>query len=391
MPKKTMRGGKFLGEGSYGCALDPAPKCTSPRVLLQDEVEDVGAGQSGQSKQSGQSEQSKQSGQSERSARRKKVVATAPDDMVGKVFWNKKSMQYEWAVSQELAAIDPEQKHFVYPTVRCETTQKAMNRVPGMKQCHQVTAHAMVTYPLLQAPHGGTALSVLIHSQPMTPIALLRSLIPVAEGLKKLGKHGIVHHDLKFDNIVYNPATKECRLIDFGLKIAADKALDSQTNEFMDRDYWLHPTEYRIITHMTQNKWKTMEDSDIRVMMARHLYLYKVRFDTRDPYTLSELLLNGKVFAYCDYEAAYIRYIRAICAQPLQQRAAFMRKFPEKIDIYSLGITLLYLSMHMDMQDMQPAEKLRFYTLIRNMVHPDPRKRIGATSLVREIKAIAKM
>jgi serine/threonine protein kinase len=351
-----MKGGKYLGEGTYGCTMDPAPQCKGPEQSVSHNV---------------------------------KIERAAT---VGKVFTDGKHFREEWETAREIAAIDPKQQYFIYPVTACTTTPKDVRNVEGYGMCRNVsrkypTPDSRGTINMIRLPNGGETMNHLVMHNLVSPTELLRAMLPVFKGVQKLGRHGIVHHDLKFDNILYDSSTKECRIIDFGLKVPMDVAV-SINNKYIHSNYWLHPPEYKMFVTMLNRNWKDMDDADIRTAMARHLSVMRVHFHARDPHNLSDVLLNGKVFAYCDYEQAYLRYMRAMCKRKnISQKMEYIKKHPQKVDVYGLGVTLLYLAMYLDFTKVPAIKEHQYWGMIRNMVHPDPRKRWTITRCLREATA----
>lgn len=358
-----MKGGKFLGEGTYGCSLDPAPKCIGSETFVV-------------------SSKNAKKGQ-------KNEAAT-----VGKVFIGKKYLDEEWDVAKDVAKLDPEQKYFIYPLSRCKTNASAVHKVESQGVCNNVATKfpAKTSKGVLymaKLPNGGEPLDVYIKKHKVSPEELLASLIPVFKGIQKLARNDIVHHDLKFDNILYNHLTNDCRIIDFGLKVAASEAFDIDKNKFLFSNYWLHPTEYKMYVSMYKRQWAPVDDAEARMTMARHLSAYKIRFSSNDPHHLSDIILNGRIFAYCDYEKAYIQYMKQLSKQKTKDKMIeYMSKSPDKIDVFSLGITLVYLSMYLDYSRSSEVTIHKFNELMRSMIHPDPRHRASSAKCMKIIKEI---
>lgn len=361
-----MKGGKFLGEGTYGCSLDPAPKCVGNETyVISSKNPKKGA---------------------------KNVAATAAT--VGKVFIGQKYLDEEWDVAKDVAQLDPQQKYFIYPLSRCKTSAAAVHKVEGQGVCNNVAtkfpakSSKGVLY-MAKLPNGGEPLDAYVKTHKVSPEELLTSLIPVVKGIQKLSRNDIVHHDLKFDNILYNTVTNECRIIDFGLKVAASEAFDINKNKFLFSNYWLHPTEYKMYVSMHKRHWTPVDDAEARMTMARHLSAYKIRFSTNDPYHLSDVILNGRIFAYCEYEKAYIQYMKQLSKQTTSAKMIdYLARSPDKIDVFSLGITLVYLSMYLDYSKTSEVTMHKFYALLRSMIHPDPRYRASSAKCLKTIKDI---
>ena len=74
--------------------------------------------------------------------------------------------------------------------------------------------------------------------------------------LKMLADNGIVHHDMKQQNIVYNPATKRINLIDFGLMTTKSEIVKKAVSSkyYMALHHWSYPFEYKFINKNAYNE-----------------------------------------------------------------------------------------------------------------------------------------
>ena len=349
-----MHGGDYLGEGTYGCTLDPHPACRGNVQFLNSKVQ------------------------------KQQPIAT-----VGKVFVEQKHADEEWNVALMLYKIDPMQSHFIYPTSRCDTTVASVKKAQEKRHCTNMMRTSKKQVKMIMLQNGGIALQEYMMRNMMQPVDLLQSLLPVFHGLVKLSKNGIVHHDMKFDNILYNPVTMQCRAIDFGLMVATKDALTFGGNPYIFSNYWLHPPEYRVLVSMHKHNWKHMDTAEMRQMLSSHLSIYKIRFSPLDSLHISDLILNGKIFSYCDYERSYMLFMKQLYKHKNKEGIiGYMQRFANRIDVYSLGITLLYLTMYMNTTLTTNNVEQQLQSLIRSMIHPDPRKRSTPTKCLRDVLKI---
>ena len=67
--------------------------------------------------------------------------------------------------------------------------------------------------------------------------------------LKMLADNGIVHHDMKQQNIVYDPTTKRINLIDFGLMTTKEAIIKKAASSkyYLAMHHWSYPFEYNFI------------------------------------------------------------------------------------------------------------------------------------------------
>lgn len=99
------------------------------------------------------------------------------------------------------------------------------------KQEYQITRSleiegAIATYDLLPYGNtlamvledfGGVSLDILLRSQKFTLAEFLYLAIAIADALSKIHDNNVIHKDLNPANIVFNPKTKQLKIIDFGI------------------------------------------------------------------------------------------------------------------------------------------------------------------------------
>jgi serine/threonine protein kinase len=315
------KGGKFEGEGSYACTFSPAPKCTG-----QEEV--VG-----------------------NLKKKKKDIA--------KVFHSQHSMEEEWVYSKQMAYV----------------SEKELRKDPTADQCSFLSGNKNTMYPMLKMAHGGVNLDAYFENNLLNMNILVDITISVLKGLRKLAKNRIIHNDLKFNNIVYDPQTGNTRVIDFGLSMKMADAFKPQKNRFLKSKYWLHPPEYRLTQHLGSTP---INRDDARKMFREEYDLLDIYFSDSHPTTLISFITD-KLYSYCDYEALYMKYVMRISKMTGDVKE-YMTKHAAKVDLYSLGISLIHLSLFVTYKS--PRAEARFLEVIKALVHPDPSKRPSIGKLI---------
>lgn len=188
-----MKGGKVLGSGTYGCIFKPALQCK---------------------------------GQDSRKS-----------NFVTKLMMTRNANE-EYEEVQRLVpyikSIPQYKKYFVLDDItKCEPINltkddlEDFNTKCGALKNHQITA-ALVENEIkkgrvlgLELPDGGISVKNFL-AMPTTKkedvvnyLQALKNLI--SEGIRPMNQNGVIHQDVKSDNMVYNPETKELKLIDWGL------------------------------------------------------------------------------------------------------------------------------------------------------------------------------
>lgn len=345
-----MKGGKYLGEGTYGCSLDPAPKCYTDETEI---------------------------------AKGAKITKKLS---IGKVMSKNESFQEEIEIAKALYKIDPKQKYLLYPQTHCYVKYEDTMKVPGASKCDTIRSDALMG--MLKMTNGGITLEDYVKKRHITPYAFIKMMIHIARGVQLLNKKGFVHHDLKFNNILVNPTTRDAKIIDFGLMVKKSN-IYTDGNRYLHSRYWLHPPEYRFFVHLERNDWKTPTAQDIRWLMTEDLRLNDHKFSSGDKVSMRHLLTNVPMFAFCEYENAVMAVFKAIeKRKTVYQKRDYFNGFVSKIDVYSLGISMLYMSTFLDYTGMVKEQYDMFITLLKMMVHPHVGKRWSITKAIKEMEKI---
>jgi serine/threonine protein kinase len=178
---RRTHGGQYIGEGTYGCVFDPALKCKRDKT------------------------------------RRKDTISKLMNVNIAKD---------EYKQKQLLESVNSKQRYFIYPTTLCRpkipfskynhVEQCTLNKLgmPNHKLADQTRG-----IRLLQIPLGGRDLTK-VELTPTNIYPIFKSFINLFDGLMTLHAAGIVHVDVKSDNIVTKNIGHEhwhSRFIDFGL------------------------------------------------------------------------------------------------------------------------------------------------------------------------------
>lgn len=314
----SMKGGAYIAEGSYGCVFDGHLKCLG---------EDKGV-----------------------------APSPAPQETekdILKIFDDDGHLQKEWVFAKSLASIDPDQRYFYYSTSRCVTDIGNIQKMDGIGQC-KLLSSMVKTLPkahrigFLKMPNGGMPMHTAIMHHKLGVGDVLRALLPVLEGIKRLNKAGFLHHDLKYDNILYRHPTKECRIIDFSLVIEKKDAYDRTKNTMMKQAYWVHPPEYGVI-------YSNKRDHKTFLTFLKSCYWQL----TTDKSFLH--LFVDYVWPLPELEEAYLQDVK------------IRKTYVDRIDVYSFGLTVFVYMIHLQLPPSAWPKGLR--ECIRGMTHPNPSKR----------------
>lgn len=357
MVRKTKKkGGEFLGEGTYGCVFRPAPVCASSETPME--------------------------------VKKQVVPQPDPSKTIAKVFHSIEDANDEWAKAYLMAQADPEQKYFLYATSQCETMGTMIHQDTTARKCRNVSAQNLQqSYPVLKMPFGGITISDFIKTNRVLPLAdFLHYMSQVFEGLVLLSKNGLVHQDLKFDNILVNPTEKRASIIDIGLLIRARNAHDPTQNEFLFSGYWLHPPEYRVCDFLLNITNVPLTKETARTLLKNELKILNVKFSSQDKQPLAHLITHW-LYDYCDYDQEYVQFILGLKKYNSAQTAIqSLAKTANTIDVYSVGITMIYLTQFMNPVIFQRSPA--YQNLLQMCLHPNPRRRYTPAQALKHIKLI---
>lgn len=201
-----------IGEGTYGCVHKPSLKCKNKKVNYTDKVSKI---------------------------------------------MTKKHSRTEMKEYDNIANVDKSKKFYLGKPVLCvpeddDSAKRAVN------MCERFRGNFIKDYNLLIINDGGNNLEQYadkMASLPKTPeniekiekfwIEAQRILL----GLKVFNDNGIVHHDLKPQNIVYNEDTNRTNFIDFGLMTDMNTIrIESNLSKYkLGVPHWSFPLEMEFI------------------------------------------------------------------------------------------------------------------------------------------------
>jgi len=325
---KTQEGGKYIYEGSYGCAFNPALPCAK----------------------------------------------TGQRKGMGKLFNNIIDFKTEQKIQKFIKKIDPDYEATVPFYGSCRADLENTRKADQVTKCNIVNEHSVSKKSLnqLMFKFGGTDLDVVMNNIKSANSkynnfnfdTLITSLLPLVKCIVKISKYGYLHSDIKPPNILYNIKNKKLYLIDFGL-LQKQYAL-TQSNSTLSFKYLYYPPEFITIKNLRSG----IRDSE---------RLYNDILENFGFYNY-EVFMDYLVFA--NYEVRVKEFITYAISIPLEQlEKEFLNKYIKTLDIYSLGMSIIefmYIT-HID-NTFNITNKELYDSFIKNilikMIDPDPRYRL---------------
>lgn len=331
-----MDGGKFIGEGSYGCAFKKPIKCAS------DKTSDI-------------------------------TNKSYYQNTIGKVFARNQYAEEEYAHQQLVKTIDPNDEWTVSMKKKC-TVNKFL-KSDEKEDCGLISDSNTQQYTQIIYQDGGKDLDQFAdeayRSKDAVKILKLRAIFqalgPVLRGLRDMNQQGVIHMDLKPGNILFDGT--QLRVIDFGLLTRAKELYTETNRNILEFVYPFYGPEFKLYSLTSTLKGLQKEYSK----NLRHF-----RLDVNQPFGV-------------DVQKQFIeqveRFYSIICFKTenltnKRKCKAEMIKLSDKIDIYSLGATFLDLFTRIEVPF--TMETFIMYQFILKMVNANPYERSDWNTIIHD-------
>lgn len=316
MTSESIKKTKFLYEGPYSCVYYPSHVCN--RVI-------------------------------------ERIKKVDTNDSVGKIILPKQGV-YEWNYAKRLFRLDPLQKHYIYPVEICEIKLEEK-----LNKCKLFEKNKI--YNILKIPHEKESLAntLIKRKEKISLKEFLPKLYYLMEGLNKLHKAKILHHDIKYNNVMYSNG--DYKWIDFGNSIGFKDVFNTAKNGYLYLDYIIHPPEYRYFSRYYYID-KGIESA--KTFSENEWYLLH--------YIISALAIkNIELYKYFYTFEQYQKHIEELFQQlknkTKQEIQNIFTTQVSKIDIYAVGNMLIHIYPYIKSEANEQSKQ--YYNLIQNMIHPN--------------------
>jgi serine/threonine protein kinase len=327
---------KVVGEGSYGCVHEPSLECDKPDINYKNKVSKLLLD---------------------------KFAHTELDEYLG------------------IQRADPENQFFLGVPFHCKPKQTIQNYVSAKKckigkDCtNTVTVKIRPDYDLLIMENGGMNLHDFaknMSEKPATPenrkimenfwIECHRLFL----GLSVFLKENIMHHDLKAQNIVYNPMTNRVAFIDFGLM----RPLDAEKNRILRGEklrnliHWSYPVETMFYDRSLYNsralKIKILEDLNDGLDLIYDLGFLNTILPAK---SIDDVIKRGDI-ATLIYHSTY----DFITETENHKYDEFLDKSIRTFDLYGMCMGLLFVFNNTFHHLKETNSKLDYVELFRHLI-----------------------
>ena len=354
---------KVIGEGAYGCVHKPSLKCKDSKIISD------------------------------------------YNDKISKIMKDEHA-QTEMLEYVGINKIDPDNKYHIKPE-KCspDYTYQMKESVMKCKSGKDIIKEKE-KYKLIVMKYGGPDLKQFfknpIEDTPKNRERISYFWIEAVDLFKAVQlfiKNGMIHHDLKPENIVYDENKHSVKIIDFGLLQKKDNIIQ----ESKDSDYWLSQFHFNFppeLFYYNKDRWdKTHEEEE-----EEEEDLNETRDNTEKRI---DLFFNSK--SREDYLSSvdnFITYVKSEDLHPQLEDSmkedfldfvegknkrmnhdTLLKESIDTIDVYGLGLSLMYVLTHVN-ELMKPTIIKKLHELFMEMVQPDIRFRINTDSALRKYESI---
>lgn len=214
------------------------------------------------------------------------------------------------------------------------------------------------------------------------------------KGLKVFEENGLVHHDLKPQNVVYNELANRMNFIDFGLMASRKKIMDNARKSKYDFAlfHWSFPWEYEFINQKEFNNVVIYPENQTEIIDEIHEEIrekkgkYYEHIKTFFYYNMDRYATVSQYQSDCqEYVAGYGRTLTDNMTEMRYEK--FLEASVKTIDVFGLGITLNYW-FHAAKKFLSPSLASELGVLYNKMVAPELKYRPFISELIVNMEEI---
>ena len=323
---KTVKTSQILGEGKYGCVHKPSLKC------------------------------------------RKTQKSFSYKNKISKIM-TKSEAAIEMKEYDIMNRVDKSRQYFLGNPVKC-SPEKTATAKRSVKKCEYFSPQKMDDYDLLVMEYGGINLKQFadwVYKHALENPAQFSKYKKIMknfwlesrrmfDGLLLLKKNGLLHNDMKPQNIVYDMRKKRTNFIDFGLMLFSQdvKNMCEKSKYTNDSLHWSYPPE---IILMNRDKFAAItqgEKSPAQFALREKEFRYFVRDveDEQDGHInyfmeVTEKTYNneGRENLLMDMVKQHIEDFHTFLFKEIDEHSyeEFLDGIINTMDVYGLGISFIYV------------------------------------------------
>jgi serine/threonine protein kinase len=329
-----MTGGRVIGEGGYGCVLKPAIKCNGK----------------------------------ERKG----------EKYITKIQLSSDTSDKEIKIGKLVKKIPLSYKHFAPIVSNCESKPSVVSMITKNNNCKFLNEHPKKQFSISTIPSiNGDDFKHHVYNQQGSSdmlYTIIHSYVYLLFSVYLLDKHGIIHYDLKGENIMYDINKKRPIIIDFGLSIPKKDIkpnfndpdyMYNLTNHFYTYapDYQLWCLDIHYLSFVCNYPNKNIKDKieemvDVYMSENKALSMLSTSFNER-------------------YRELSIRQLNSYADMGVEKSIEYIYTHCDTWDNYALSIMFLRL-LKLIQSDEKTNHFLEFFEMLLCLnIHPIPKKRLS--------------
>jgi len=326
-------GGKIIGEGGFGCIIKPSFTCKGKEMKT--------------------------------------------DKFVTKIQVKNSTAERELNIGKIVKQIPSYEQRFAPIISSCKYNSKIVKMVSRREECNIVSRKPNKKFILskLQLIKGEELKKYLLHNVNNDMIyTLIHSYISLLYSIFLLNKQGVIHYDIKGENVMYNTEKKVPIIIDFGLSLNKKHIMPA----FHDPDYNNRLEDYFYVYSPDYSLW----------CLDIHYITFLVQEPNLDvkseiPYMVDEYIKYNKLFRKMSpvfverFKQLSIKQLNKYEEMGRESAISYIIKYCDTWDTYSLSIMFLrFLDLFADEFDVEFFKMIEMILSIN--MHPDPSQRFSA-------------
>jgi serine/threonine protein kinase len=299
-------------------------------------------------------------------------------EYISKAFSDEEACDNEIAIQESFVNVVDPQHHFTIPMIATGTVSDSadVNIIADKLPWKPSYKHIVFEY-------GGLDLRDMAKYHPIHTAQVIMWMEPLFKGIRVMNHRGIVHQDIKMQNILIASEKKRASLIDFGLCKKKRDIFGTDNLRRLRHEYPTYPGEYLLAAMLIHGQSNTIGNR-YRHFASRVLRNFEVSTISQSPWNALKTL-HGDEDTYRQHLIQMYKQVEADidalksskrCTTKAALASYFSKHFGSKIDLYSLGITLLkwqdvLVHYHGGACQLSGEAATLFDELIRKMTHPN--------------------
>jgi len=342
---------------------------------------------------------------------------------ITKIFGNEDYWKNEIELNKRIMEIDTNNDFTTKMVDYCKSSSKEMNKIKEQisnSSFYKILGYSNKYHIIYE--YGGEDLDIFISGDfilgDFDILKFLRSFINIFDGIIKLNEKGLVHFDIKPDNILYDKSRNRFTLIDFGLMQEREAILTTNIlKHFYRQKYVYYPSELNIFSYFVFNDLLNIDKEILNINVAlyefekSYRYIYEQSINKSKIKKILDLLLEviKKIKEQLEHFKNFLLLFDEIIAELKNQTTkttVISKKYKEmckdksidiltKVDVYMLGITLFNVLLKL-IRKLLKVNKIdsillippKLFHLISKMVILNPCDRIDIKKARDEYKKI---